>query len=176
MLFGRYNFGSMIRIKAILLGALFLWTSCVTTRPEKYKLYGPVFNRCYPIYFEGDGFEYMHVPFDCGKGLLNDTIVTKDSRSNYSYKFVLKDKKGTSSFWLVDGKGVILVEGNFIKTDVLLKKISLTEHEEYGYSHIYRVVKYYRPLPDGKWVYRNKYGDVTKTEEWKDFKLIFDNK
>jgi hypothetical protein len=119
-----------------------------------------------PIHFIGKGFNYV-----LNEKLLTDILYLQPITDTTYIKLYVKDEKGKSSIQLIHENGAVLEEGDYQSSIDLLSHYIIGDGdvredlEIASFSKIY-IKYYYLPLKDGKWVYRDIYGQELKTELW----------
>jgi len=96
-----------------------------------------------------------------------------DSLPEFKIKYKLLSSKGSmqvTEFYLHSGK--IKFVGNYIEPKSISIDSSYQENPENPGIFKTSLIKYYKPLKDGEWLYYNEEGNLEKTETYKKGKLI----
>lgn len=95
-----------------------------------------------------------------------------DTLKNEIVKYELQDNRGKMIFteYFINGK--IKSSGYYIGADELTKKMAVQENPNKPMEYISSEIEYYIPLKDGKWVYFNEQGLITRSEIWEKGKML----
>ena len=80
---------------------------------------------------------------------------------------LLESRKGDAYVKLIDSNGIVRKEGRFVSgKGFVFKEYYLWIDVDAEGSFYWDILKFYQPLRDGNWIYRDSMGNLIKEESW----------